>query len=294
MAKKTATRSRRKSAARSKSRKKTAKKRTSRNLITKLRIIIGEIFSTPDIFTKERKTNLIGLFLLVIGVLTILSLLTTNQGLIGSAWVGLLQQIFGWGMFIVPLALIVGGAGILLRKLSDRLPGFEAEKIVGATSFFLLALVLMHALLGATTFARGMEIAKNGQGGGIIGAAIYALLVRSLGVGGAIVVILAWLLVSTTFLIGTSLPELVDYALKGWDWIRQQFTLFDVVGMAPLQNHGFVIGAGGIGNLIPRAQFPFGCHRAEVRPAPQHHRHLKTTFDPQIAPESLEDAPTLQ
>ncbi|MCK5634915.1 MAG: DNA translocase FtsK 4TM domain-containing protein, partial [Anaerolineales bacterium] len=229
MVKKTSTRSRRKSTSRSKSRKKTAKNRTSRNFITALRNSFGEVVSLPGILTRERKTNLLGLFLLVIGLLTILSLLTTQQGLIGSAWVSLLQQTFGWGMFIVPLALIIGGAGILLRKMRDRLPGFEPEKIVGVTSFFLLTLVLMHALLGATTFELGRAIAKDGRGGGIIGAAIYALLVRSLGIGGAIVVILAWLLVSTTFVIGISLPEMVDYALKGWDWVRRQFTSIPTV-----------------------------------------------------------------
>ncbi|MCK5318913.1 MAG: DNA translocase FtsK 4TM domain-containing protein, partial [Anaerolineales bacterium] len=191
MAKKTSTRSRRKSTVRSKSRKKTAKSRTSRNFITSFRNSLGEVFSIQGILTRERKTNLLGLFLLVIGLLTILSLLTTQQGLIGSAWVRLLQQTFGWGMFIVPLALIIGGAGILLRKLRGRLPGIEAEKIVGAASFFLLTLVLMHALLGATNFTIGKAIAKDGRGGGIIGAAIYALLVRSVGVGGAIVVIAA-------------------------------------------------------------------------------------------------------
>jgi len=224
VAKKTSTRSRRKSTSRSKGRKKTTKNRTSGNFIASLRNLLGEVFSIQGILTRERKTNLLGLFLLVIGLLTILSLLTTQQGLIGSAWVSLLQQTFGWGMFIVPLALIIGGVGILFRKMRGRLPGIEPEKIVGAALFFLLALVLMHALLGATTFEIGKAIAKDGRGGGIIGAAIYALLVRSLGVGGAIVVIVAWLLVSITFLIGISLPEIVDFALKGWDWVRQQFT----------------------------------------------------------------------
>ena len=223
MVKKPPTRSRRKSTSRSKSRKKTAKSRTSSNFITALRNSFSDVLSISVIFTRERKINLLGLFLLVVGFLTILSLLTTQQGLIGSAWVSLLQQTFGWGMFIVPLALIVGGAGILLRKLRGRLPGIEPEKIVGAASFFLLTLVFMHALLGATTFAIGKAIAKDGRGGGIIGAAIYALLVRSLGVGGAIVVILAWLLVTTTFIIGISLPEIVDYALKGGAWVRRQF-----------------------------------------------------------------------
>ncbi len=224
MAKKTSTRSQRKSTSRSKSRKKTAKKRTSGNFITSFRNSLGELFSLQGILTRERKTNLLGLFLLVVGILTILSLLTTQQGLIGNAWVNLLQQTFGWGMFIVPLALILGGAGILLRKLRGRLPGFEPEKIVGVASFFLLALVLMHALLGATTFTIGKAIAQEGRGGGIIGAAIYALMVSSLGVGGASVVIAAWLLVSITFIIGISLPEVVDYALRSWSWVLQQFT----------------------------------------------------------------------
>jgi len=224
VAKKTSTRSQRKSTSRSKSRKKTAKKRTSGNFITSFRNSLGEVFSLQGILTRERKTNLLGLFLLVVGFLTIMSLLTTQQGLIGNVWVNLLQQTFGWGMFIVPLALIIGGAGILLRKLRGRLPGLEPEKIVGAASFFLLALVLMHALLGATTFTMGKAIAQEGRGGGIIGAAIYALLVSSLGVGGAIVVIAAWLLVSITFIIGISLPELADYALRSWSWVLQQFT----------------------------------------------------------------------
>ncbi|NOR90963.1 MAG: hypothetical protein GQ524_12005, partial [Anaerolineales bacterium] len=120
MAKKTSTRSRRKSTSKSKSRKKTAKSRTSGNFIASFRNSLGAVFSLQGILTRERKTNLLGLFLLVVGFLTILSLLTTHQGLIGNVWVNLLQQTFGWGTFIVPLALILGGAGILLRKLRGR------------------------------------------------------------------------------------------------------------------------------------------------------------------------------
>lgn len=174
-------------------------------------------FSTP-----ERKKDLRGLLFVVVGLLTALGIIVPRDDLLGL-WNRLLGQVFGWGVYLVPMALIVFGLYLLLRRWRERLPQPEPEQIVGGILFYLLLLTALHGLLGATDFASGVAQARLGRGGGLIGAGILSILIRGLGTGGTIVVLIAWFLIALTFSIGASLPELFSFFGRVWGYLLEQF-----------------------------------------------------------------------
>jgi S-DNA-T family DNA segregation ATPase FtsK/SpoIIIE len=167
---------------------------------------------------------LLGLFLLALAVFTFINLLPSQQGAVGSVWLGFLQRLFGWGMIVIPVLLLATGLRLVLRRMKDRLPAMEQEQFIGAALLFWLVLTCLHALLGATYWEQGLEFARAGWGGGLIGAATFAFLVRGLGLAGAVVVLIAWTLVAMTFTAGISVPELIALLAQTWDWVKAQFT----------------------------------------------------------------------
>jgi S-DNA-T family DNA segregation ATPase FtsK/SpoIIIE len=174
------------------------------------------------ISTPERKKDLRGIIALVIGILTLLGMIIPREDLLGL-WNRLISQIFGWGVVLVPLFLIAIGLNLLLRRWRDRLPRLEPEHIIGGTLLYLLILTCLHGLIGATDFDTGLVAARAGRGGGLLGAVILAGLMRGLGTGGTLVVLVAWLLIALTFSMGISLPELLAFIGRGWAYLLAQF-----------------------------------------------------------------------
>ena len=154
---------------------------------------------------------------------TILSLLSTPQSLISGAWLDLLRAVFGWGMFAIPITLLAVGLWLLLRTFGDRLPQLEVEQVIGVGLLYVALLIVLHGVLGAGDFAEGMEQARLGRGGGAVGAALLALLLGALGVGGTVVVMTAWMLIGLTFTVGISIPELFALVMRSGRWLQRQF-----------------------------------------------------------------------
>lgn len=177
--------------------------------------------STPAFnwgLSHDRKLDLIGLLLVGLSLFTIYSLLSKQHTLVGSAWLNLLQALFGWGMFIIPLSLLAVGIWLLLRTFGDRLPHLEVEQIFGIVFLYLTLLILMQVTTGAGEFAEGMEQARLGRGGGAVGAALLAFLLGTLGIGGTIVAVGAWILLGVAFTAGLSIPDLLDLIIQ---WARR-------------------------------------------------------------------------
>lgn len=174
--------------------------------------------------TPGRKQDLLGLLLLAAGVLTLLNLLPSQQGPIGGAWIRFLTRLFGWGMIVIPIVFSIAGLRMILRRVEERLPSVDQEQVIGLLLLYWLALTSLHALLGATTWEEGLELARAGWGGGLIGAATFSVLIRSLGTAGSVVILLAWAIIAVTFTAGMSVPELITLILQGWGWVKDQFT----------------------------------------------------------------------
>ena len=177
---------------------------------------------SPQVLLAGRKRELIGVTLMALGGLMVVAALTSGAGFNSSSWLRLVGQIFGWGAFFFPLVLI--GIGLLLvwRNLPT---GLDLEGYVGLGILLLVALALVHALMGASTAQEGLAIAREGRGGGVIGSALLFLLIGAFGGLGATVAFLALLVVGLSLTLGTSISDLFSGLIPGISRARERVEL---------------------------------------------------------------------
>lgn len=152
--------------------------------------------------SNERKLDILGIALALIGFLTILSLISTQRSSITGWWIHAISQIAGWGTFVLPLALLVLGIWLVLRNV-ERLPLLSAERVSGILLLYINLLVWLHVIGKG-----GWELAQSGQGGGYIGAFFEQILVKSVGQAGTYIVLAAWLLIAMGLTLDISIPDL--------------------------------------------------------------------------------------
>lgn len=166
------------------------------------------------ILSAERKQDLVGLILIAAGLFSVVSILSAGRGLVSAAWLDVLRGGFGWGSFAVPLALLAVGLWLVLRGLRQRLPRPQPEQMVGAAVLYSALLIMLHGLLGPDDWGESFALAREGRGGGLIGAALLELLLRALGGGGAVVAVGALVLCGLMLCAGLSLPELLEVSSR--------------------------------------------------------------------------------
>ncbi len=169
----------------------------------------------------DRKLDLVGVVLVFVGLPTLLSLLSTNHSASTGNWLSLLGQIFGWGAFLFPMVMIIIGLWLILRNF-ERVPRIALERLAGLGLLFLNLLTFLHLAVQPDTLEQSFDLAQAGKGGGYLGAGFYELFVSNLGIGGTIVALLAWLLVSLTLVLDTSVANLFHWVspliLRIQDW----------------------------------------------------------------------------
>ena len=157
----------------------------------------------------DRKLDIVGVFLALLGLLTLLSLLSPQNGKATGWLVTFVNRIAGYGSFILPGALVLMGVWLVLRNV-ERLPLFSAERVTGIVFLYLNVLSWLHLLSGG-----GWEMAKAGLGGGYLGAIFEGLLVSALGPAGAIITLSAWLLISVALLFDVPVSEMFAFLQRG-------------------------------------------------------------------------------
>src|SRR5690606_31821876 len=116
-----------------------------------------------------------------------------------------LSQALGWGIYILPAALIVMGIWLILRRI-EKLPPLTLERATGIIILFFWLLVTMHFLIAAPS--RADEAAMNGDGGGFIGSTFQKFMFGAFGMGGSIVALTAWLLIAVTMTFDIEIQDL--------------------------------------------------------------------------------------
>jgi S-DNA-T family DNA segregation ATPase FtsK/SpoIIIE len=106
-----------------------------------------------------------GALLTIVGLLTILSLLSLTQGKLSERWSLMLRQMFGLGAYPIALLLLASGVVILLWEVLPSHTPPRWQTIVGLEVAFLSGLGLVHRL------GRGdpLALALAGKGGGMVG-----------------------------------------------------------------------------------------------------------------------------
>ena len=84
--------------------------------------------------------------MIVIGVLTLLSLMIGDSGVVSKWWSDMLYQATGWGAYAIPIILILTGTWFLLRKL-EQFPELSSERIIGIVLFFFNALAWFQLIV---------------------------------------------------------------------------------------------------------------------------------------------------
>ncbi len=150
--------------------------------------------------------EIVSLLLMAVGAITLMNLLSVSQarGLLIDTWSMLLRRVFGWGSFLVAVAMVGLGIVLLLRNL-DFLRGIRRLRIAGTLLLFLAVLALVHFF-----YPDPLRVAEEGQGGGYIGWAISTALYTSLGDIGAFLVLLTALVAGTILVINLSPSEMRD------------------------------------------------------------------------------------
>jgi S-DNA-T family DNA segregation ATPase FtsK/SpoIIIE len=159
--------------------------------------------------SPERKIDLIGIVMALVGLLTVLSLFSANRSGLTGSWIRGLSLIFGWGTYILPLGLIILGAWLVARNV-ERLPQLSIERIVGILLLFVSLLVILHGLAGPVSQAS--DIASAGNGGGYVGSLILQGMVSGVGGAGTVIALIAWFIISLTMTLDLSVHELFQWA----------------------------------------------------------------------------------
>jgi S-DNA-T family DNA segregation ATPase FtsK/SpoIIIE len=153
---------------------------------------------------RERRLDILGIAFALIGLLTFLSLISAERSSVTSGWINGLSWAFGWGIYLIPMVLVLYGLWLVFRNL-EHLPDLSAGKVFGSLLLILNLLTWLHLFAGG-----GWDAARAGIGGGHLGSIFERLLVVGLGKPGAMVALLAWLLISLTLTFSLSIPELLN------------------------------------------------------------------------------------
>jgi len=153
----------------------------------------------------DHKLDILGVVLALAGLLTLLSLLSSSHGAITGWWVNFVNQIAGWGSFILPIALTGVGVWLVLRNV-ESLPMLSVERMAGVILLYMNMLAWLHLFGGG-----GWDLAAQGLGGGYIGALFEVVLVGALGIAGTVVVLSSWLLIAVALSLDISITQLFGF-----------------------------------------------------------------------------------
>jgi S-DNA-T family DNA segregation ATPase FtsK/SpoIIIE len=169
----------------------------------------------------DRKLDITGVVLAVAGLLTLVSLLSTNPASLTGFWAGMWSRALGWGVYLFPLALMAVGSWLVARNF-ERAPQFSLERVFGFSLLFINLLVVLHLLTFAGSSEAAYQFASQGRGGGYLGAILMVLLRDGLGGLGLAIALLAWLVIALAMAFDLSVVELFRWVsplvLRAQDW----------------------------------------------------------------------------
>ncbi len=172
-----------------------------------------------DTLSDERKLDVVGAIMAVVGVLTVLILFSAQRSAVTESLMSVLSRTFGWGIYILPAGLIVMGIWLILRRI-EKLPPLTLERATGIIVLFLWLLVTMHFLIAAP--ARAEEAAMNGDGGGYIGSVFEKFLFTYFGMWGSIIWLVAWLFIAVTMTFDIEIQSMFRWVGPLMAYVREQ------------------------------------------------------------------------
>lgn len=155
----------------------------------------------------DRKLDIAGVVMAVIGLLTLFGMLAPSNSAIMGGWLGIVLQLFGWGGYILPLGLITVGLWLILRNF-DRLPRLSLERAVGIFLLYAFLLALFSFFAHLIEISALITLDPETSGGGVFGGWFFNILNSLLGIGGALVILIAWLVLALVITLDMTVWEM--------------------------------------------------------------------------------------
>jgi S-DNA-T family DNA segregation ATPase FtsK/SpoIIIE len=155
--------------------------------------------------SAERKLDVVGVILAFVGLIILLGLISANRSAIVGGAIFFLAQLFGWGVYVLPIGLLVFGLWLVFRKI-ERIPPLSIERGVGSIILFFWLLTLLHSFIATAETAEA--VALTGQGGGYFGGLGQRFLWGAFGAGGAFIAMLAWFIIGIAVTLDKPVIEL--------------------------------------------------------------------------------------
>jgi S-DNA-T family DNA segregation ATPase FtsK/SpoIIIE len=171
-----------------------------------------------DALTDERKLDVVGLIMVLVGLATALILFSAQKSdFTGSVFL-FLRQAIGWGVYILPFGMIIMGFWLIFRRI-EKLPRLSLVRAMGLILFFLWLLTVMHSIIPADMRE---QAAQDGIGGGHVGNFFARFLFNGFGPWGVFVILLSWLVLTITMIFDITVRDLFRWVtpltagIRGW------------------------------------------------------------------------------
>jgi len=158
----------------------------------------------------DRKLDLWGLGLTALGAFIILLLFSANNSSGMGFLLSILKKGLGWTLYPFPLILISLGLWLLVRRFENA-PRLSTATLAGIIMLYLLLLAILHFFTAPANFSAAWATAKEGQGGGYIGALFLWPLQATFGRGGSVIALAAWLLLGLSLFLDKAVLELFEW-----------------------------------------------------------------------------------
>ena len=172
-----------------------------------------------DTLSNERKLDVVGAIMAVVGILVVLILFSPKRSEPLEMVVSVLSRSFGWGIYILIFGLIAMGVWLIFRRI-EKLPPLTLERATGIIILFLWLLATMHSIIAAPEMAE--QAAMDGAGGGYVGSVFEKVLFKYLGSWGAVVALLAWFLIAVTMTFDIEMQELFKWVGPLFAYVRER------------------------------------------------------------------------
>lgn len=199
--------------------KKTSKRTAGRAQKTSRQPQRASILGAWSALSLDRKLDITGVILAFIGVVTLLGLLSADNGGLMSGWLNVLSRAFGWGAYIFPVGLLTIGGWLILRKF-ERIPRLSPERGIGMVLFYLLLLAILHLILHPANSEQAFQFAADGKGGGYFGAAFLQILRAGFGWAGTAIILGSLILLALAITLDKSVREMFSWISPLVLWIQ--------------------------------------------------------------------------
>jgi len=171
-------------------------------------------------FSKEKVLETSGIVLLVFGFISLIMTFFAKQGSFFAKWPDYLLKQTGIFSYVIPIIMILAGAWFLLSRY-EQFPVVTIPRLIGAIAL-IFNLITWFQFFHAPDPTRAVPF----KGGGEVGKAIYSWFHHGLGTPGAVIMLIAWLLIALILLVNLSMPALLAWLIIRFKNFHSKFSAF--------------------------------------------------------------------